>query len=225
MGKDIESGISEVVEHLNEVTGKKFRASTPKTRRAIQSRLNEGFTLDDCVRVIDIKVADPWFQQNPKHLNPETLFRPDKFEKYLNQGAAQLDGDSNAFLSDGSLGMIRPAGITVDDVLADMENQGETNEDSLPTEEKPTREISAVQFLSRLRYLQNAPYHEYLQTDEWNKQRSQAIMVAGGKCQLCNDGKTLHVHHRTYERRGCEKLEDLTVLCDKCHAKYHDKGE
>lgn len=43
------------------------------------------------------------------------------------------------------------------------------------------------------------------------------------KCQLCNREGTMNVHHKTYERLGEEQLNDLIVLCQDCHAKFHDK--
>jgi hypothetical protein len=33
----------------------------------------------------------------------------------------------------------------------------------------------------------------------------------------------LEVHHRTYERLGRERPEDLLVLCEKCHAVEHGR--
>jgi len=68
------------------------------------------------------------------------------------------------------------------------------------------------------------PYRKYLQTYRWSQTRALARERAGDRCQLCNAGnRTLHTHHRTYERRGHELPEDLIVLCDACHAKFHDK--
>jgi hypothetical protein len=31
----------------------------------------------------------------------------------------------------------------------------------------------------------------------------------------------MHVHHRTYERIGHEKLSDLCLLCGPCHRLFH----
>jgi len=67
------------------------------------------------------------------------------------------------------------------------------------------------------------PYYEYLQTDEWKNTRKRALRRAGFKCELCNSDGELHVHHKTYERRGDEDNDDLIVLCKNCHAKFHDK--
>lgn len=77
--------------------------------------------------------------------------------------------------------------------------------------------------MDRISALRSMPYREYLLTEEWMGTRNQKLRSAGYRCQLCNAGGLLNVHHRTYERRGCEYLRDLIVLCHPCHAKFHDK--
>jgi hypothetical protein len=73
-------------------------------------------------------------------------------------------------------------------------------------------------------FYQGIPYQDYLKTMRWAEKRAEARAAAGDRCQLCNAGnRTLHVHHRTYERRGHERPDDLIVLCAHCHAKFHDK--
>lgn len=58
---------------------------------------------------------------------------------------------------------------------------------------------------------------------EWKEARRRALKRAGFACQLCNSkDKTLNVHHRTYERRGNEQNNDIIVLCEDCHRKFHD---
>lgn len=73
-----------IISHLNEKTDSNYRSSTKTTKSKINARLNEGYTLDDFIVVIN-KKTDEWkdteFEQN---LNPDTLFG-NKFEKYLNQ--------------------------------------------------------------------------------------------------------------------------------------------
>jgi uncharacterized phage protein (TIGR02220 family) len=73
----------QVLEHLNQVTGKKFRKLGH-----IPARLKDGCSVEDCKRVIDTKAQDPHFQANPKYMNPDTLFRPTNFDKYLNEANA-----------------------------------------------------------------------------------------------------------------------------------------
>lgn len=78
--------------------------------------------------------------------------------------------------------------------------------------------------LYRAEQLRLMPYAEYLQTPEWQEMRRFALEAAGHRCQVCNSAKSLQVHHRTYERRGHEDLQDLTVLCKSCHELYHKKS-
>lgn len=71
--------------------------------------------------------------------------------------------------------------------------------------------------------LRTMPYRDYLLTEEWFETRTKKLRRAGYRCQLCNAGGLLNVHHRTYERRGFEYDTDLIVLCHPCHAKFHGK--
>lgn len=66
----------------------------------------------------------------------------------------------------------------------------------------------------------SAEYDAYMRSDEWKRRRAVAIRKAGERCQICNRGGQLHVHHRTYERFGAEMEDDLTVLCEDCHDLY-----
>lgn len=74
-----------------------------------------------------------------------------------------------------------------------------------------------------IKELARMPYAQYLQTEHWQETRRAALKRAGFKCQLCNSGGVLDVHHRTYERRGQERSADVIVLCRDCHSKFHDK--
>jgi uncharacterized phage protein (TIGR02220 family) len=76
---------SEIIQYLNEKTNKSFKAGTKRTKELIQARFQEGNTLGDFQKVIDLKAAE-WMSdpQWNKYLRPETLFGT-KFESYLNQ--------------------------------------------------------------------------------------------------------------------------------------------
>ncbi|MFS4465988.1 conserved phage C-terminal domain-containing protein [Staphylococcus haemolyticus] len=74
----------EIVDYLNEKTGKNFKHKTPKTRKFIEARWNQDFRLDDFKKVIDIKTDEWLYTDSDKYLRPETLFGT-KFESYLNQ--------------------------------------------------------------------------------------------------------------------------------------------
>lgn len=72
----------------------------------------------------------------------------------------------------------------------------------------------------------SAQYAVYLQSPHWLAIREWAKQRAQYKCLICNMGGKLHVHHRTYERVGCELPDDLVVLCEDCHNKFHaDKSK
>lgn len=80
-----------IIDHLNEVCGTKYRASSSKTKRLIDARFKEGFTIDDFFTVID-KKASVWMgTEFEKYLRPETLFGS-KFESYLNEKIRSKNG-------------------------------------------------------------------------------------------------------------------------------------
>lgn len=76
-----------IIDYLNSKAGVHYKHNANATKRVIDARLKEGYTLADFIAVIDKKVAE-WIN-NPemsKYLRPTTLFGP-KFESYLNQKA------------------------------------------------------------------------------------------------------------------------------------------
>ncbi len=76
---------SEIITYLNTKSHSAYKPGTKKTKELITARWNEGFTLEDFKKVIDLKteewLEDPFWS---KYLRPETLFGP-KFESYCNQ--------------------------------------------------------------------------------------------------------------------------------------------
>ena len=76
---------SEIIDYLNQKTGKHYKASTQKTKRLIRARFNENYTVDDFKKVIDNKCLE-WSQDEKmsRYLRPETLFGT-HFDSYLNQ--------------------------------------------------------------------------------------------------------------------------------------------
>jgi DNA polymerase III alpha subunit len=93
-------------------------------------------------------------------------------------------------------------------------------------EEKNDEKIeeNALKYTENIDELKSMPYQDYLETTWWQNLRKIKLHESGNRCQLCNAKNTeLHVHHKTYERRGNELLSDLIVLCKDCHAKFHDK--
>ena len=83
---NIKEIVPQIINYLNEKTGKKFSSKPEGTIKLIVGRLKEGHTLDDFKQVIDTKVAK--WRGDPKmddYLRPDTLFRPSNFESYLNE--------------------------------------------------------------------------------------------------------------------------------------------
>ena len=69
----------EVLLFLNEKTNKKYSKDDE-----IIARLKEGKTVDDCKQIIINQISDAYFMENPKFLNPVTLFRKSHWDNYLN---------------------------------------------------------------------------------------------------------------------------------------------
>lgn len=79
-----------IIDYLNKRTGKKYSAKTKKTAQLIHKLLDNGFTVEDFERVIDIKCKQ-WLNNEKmnQYLRPRTLFS-EKFEDYLNEAPARI---------------------------------------------------------------------------------------------------------------------------------------
>ena len=89
-----DSEIAEIIAHLNAACGTNYRPKSNTCRKYIGARLAEGFTVEDCKRVVD-NMAARWLNDDRmrQYLRPNTLFRPEKFEGYLNSaGGGSADG-------------------------------------------------------------------------------------------------------------------------------------
>src|SRR5699024_8964860 len=82
MSKNVKEHIpyAEIVEYLNKRTGKNFKHTAQKTKKDIQARWNEGHSLDDFKKVIDV-CSNKWSgqvftngQKGDSYLRPSTLF-------------------------------------------------------------------------------------------------------------------------------------------------------
>lgn len=85
--------IKKVIQHLNDKTGKRFRASTNAHYKSINARLNDGYTLDDILYVIDNKCLQWLNTRFEDYLTPTTLFRPSNFVNYLNESPYKPKGN------------------------------------------------------------------------------------------------------------------------------------
>ncbi len=73
--------------------------------------------------------------------------------------------------------------------------------------------------------IKELPYHLFLQTPYWKAIAQEVKGRSNFHCCVCPNASSLHIHHRTYENHGYEHrfLDDLTCLCQACHAKFHNR--
>jgi hypothetical protein len=72
-------------------------------------------------------------------------------------------------------------------------------------------------------------YYELLKHPNWQKKRLQVLEDANWECEFCGSKeKTLHVHHKYYEK-GLKPWEhpdhSLLCLCEDCHGTYQEQKE
>lgn len=81
---------NKVINKLNELNNSKYKSTSEETQKLIRGRLEEGYTEDDLLLVVE-KMSYLW-NREPKrnekdmrpYLRPSTLFRKSNFENYLN---------------------------------------------------------------------------------------------------------------------------------------------
>lgn len=103
-GAAADQAVEQVISHLNSLANTRYRPTKADTIKLISARLKEGYSVDDLKLVVSYK-CDEWMGTDmQKYLRPETLFRPSKFEGYLNaatSGAPARKRASNADTSSG----------------------------------------------------------------------------------------------------------------------------
>lgn len=63
-------------------------------------------------------------------------------------------------------------------------------------------------------------YRKYLKSNHWSTFRQAVIKARGGICEKCSidtTGNTAYVRHITFKRVGMETMDDVTLVCSKCH--------
>ena len=85
----------EIIDYLNEKTGREYKHTAKANQRVIKARMNEGYTLEDFKTVID-KKSVKWNDdvKMKEYLRPETLFGT-KFDRYLNEDLETKSETSN----------------------------------------------------------------------------------------------------------------------------------
>lgn len=78
-----DEAITSVIDRINEITGQKLQVSAKVHREFISGRLNEGFSLEDLMAIVEVKSAEWMGTKQQIYLVPKTLFRPSNFDRYL----------------------------------------------------------------------------------------------------------------------------------------------
>jgi len=75
-----------IIEYLNLLTGSSYNDQNESTRGQIRARFRTGYTEQDFYDVISVK-TDQWLGDSKmtQYLRPDTLFRPRKFDAYLQE--------------------------------------------------------------------------------------------------------------------------------------------
>ena len=84
----------DIINFLNQATGKNYKTNSVINRKFITQRLNDGFTIDDFRQVISVKSTNWLGSKMEQFLRPETLFS-NKFESYLNENIVSNAPNSN----------------------------------------------------------------------------------------------------------------------------------
>ena len=66
-----------------------------------------------------------------------------------------------------------------------------------------------------------AEFDEYIASDKWKKLREKRLKVDNSCCVICKSKVNLTCHHLTYERLYNEDINDLIILCTRCHNRMH----
>lgn len=119
-----------------------------------------------------------------------------------------------------------------------VENTSYYIEHYLKPSRKWNREVSAKRRIDLVRYtdvnwaaisdhIKGMNYRDFLATPYWKAIAAHAKYKAGYRCQLCNSHLSLSTHHRNYAIHGKEHdhINELIVLCNHCHQKFHGKQE
>ena len=61
-------------------------------------------------------------------------------------------------------------------------------------------------------------HNEYLLSPHWRSFRREHLSP---ECVKCQSPRNLHLHHKTYVRKGRERASDVVTLCERCHSRLH----
>ena len=92
-----------VIKHLNEKADRRIRVTYP-SRKLIQARFNEGYSLEDFKYVIDVKCSQWIGTDFEKYLRPSTLFNATKFTEYHSEKIKSTSSDLSKNITNSQIG-------------------------------------------------------------------------------------------------------------------------
>jgi len=73
----------EIIDHINERTGSKYRHSVHSRKNTVARMYSDGYSYDDLKLVVDHKCAEWTTPKMAQYIRPQTLFGPNQFITYL----------------------------------------------------------------------------------------------------------------------------------------------
>ena len=95
-----DEAISAVIDRINEITGQRLQPSAKVHRENMSARLNDGFSLEDLMAIVEVKSAEWMGTKQQVCLVPKTLFRPSNFDRYLAESRLASKGPTAEQLVD-----------------------------------------------------------------------------------------------------------------------------
>jgi uncharacterized phage protein (TIGR02220 family) len=83
-GPNYKYSSEEVISYLNIKAGTNYNTASKDIIHFVEEKIAEGYSFQDCITVIDIKVQEWQGTEYEKYLRPSTIFG-EKFDEYLNQ--------------------------------------------------------------------------------------------------------------------------------------------
>lgn len=200
------------VQHPQNVLREYMAAFKNKCQAAIVSYV------DGWIRSNRSKNLPDWVRLSASYLAKELGYSQKTITTHLNKlvsiGVLIRDSKIKLFACDTAYSYKIDGVVLREIVKKSNPNYHFVEPESLPKLER-TEEESALQAMT---------YDVFLKSDYWKAVRKHVLETRGKKCEDCGKSYKLQVHHVSYEHHGQEHLylEDLKLLCARCHMAQHD---
>lgn len=84
-GENFNSEITQIIEHLNALADRRFHPNNTIYAQHIRARLKDGYTLQELLDIVTLKVKEWKGTEFEQYLQPDTLFNKTKCNKYRDQ--------------------------------------------------------------------------------------------------------------------------------------------